>query len=64
MKYIVMATFDLGNDLDYYKLKQGWDVHSWEDMRECLEGYTIDELKIKLGYPKWTDSMEKENADD
>lgn len=61
MKYIVTATFELGNDLDYYRLERGWNVHSWEDVWECIKNWTIDELRESFGYPEWNDEMKEED---
>jgi len=64
MKYTVTATFELGNDLDYYRLERGWDVHSWDDVWRYIQDWTIEELCASFGYPEWNDEMEGENADD
>ena len=61
MKYTVTATFDLGNNLDYYKLDRGWNVQSWNDVRERIKDWTIDELYESFGYPEWDDNMEGDN---
>ena len=64
MKYTVTATFNLGNDLDYYRLERGWNVQSWDDIWEYIKDWSIDELQRSFGYPEWNDNMEEENADD
>lgn len=64
MKYAVTATFDLGNDLDYYRLERGWNVQSWDDLWEYIQDWTIDELYASFGDPEWNDEMEMENAND
>ena len=64
MKYSVTVTFDLGNDLDYYRLERGWDVHSWDDVWEYIADWDIDDLKNSFGYPEWSDNLEEDNADD
>lgn len=61
MKYTVTATFNLGNNLDYYKLDRGWNVQSWDDVYECIKDWTIDELCESFGSPEWDDNMEGDN---
>lgn len=61
MKYTVTATFDLGNNLDYYKLDRGWDVQSWDDIWKWITEWTIDELCASFGPPEWNDNMEGDN---
>lgn len=58
MKYTVTATFDLGDDLDYYRLERDWNVQSWDELWEYIQDWTIDELCASFGNPEWHDEME------